>query len=336
MDTAHPPPPPQATPGLGGTLDPLTQAMTLISVIIPVFNAEGCLEELYGRLRSSLTSITEDFEIVFVEDCSQDQSWPMILELAKRDRRVMGFRFSRNFGQHYGITAGLHQCTGDWAVVMDCDLQDRPEDIPRLYHKALEGNDVVLARRMRRQASRISLLLSRVFYKVFTFLTDMKYDGEVGNFRILSRRVVNAFNGIHEQLRFFGGIISWLGYPTTTIDVEHASRHSGRSSYTFIKRIGLALDAIMAHSNKPLKLTIRFGIFIALLSFGYGLYIIYKYLIYGIPILGWASLMTSLYFMGGVIISTVGMVGLYVGKTFDESKRRPLYVIADRTGNVAS
>lgn len=305
--------------------------MPHISVVIPVYKAESCVEELYCRLKSSLESITGDFEIVLVEDCGGDRSWPMIVELAKRDARVKGIQFSRNFGQHYGITAGLDHCDGDWVVVMDCDLQDRPEEIPRLYAKAQEGFDVVLARRGRRNDPAVKRFTSWLFYKVFSYLADMDYDGETGNFRIISRKVVESFRVMRERLRFFGGLVSWMGFPTVSIDVQHDERFAGQTSYTFRKLWKLASETIIAYSDKPLRLAIRFGFAISLLAFAYGGYIVYGAFVHGVSIIGWSSLIVSLYFLGGIIISILGILGVYLGKAFDEAKRRPLYIISNAT-----
>ena len=303
--------------------------MPHISVIIPVYKAESCLEELYRRLKASLEIITVDFEILLVEDCGGDRSWPMILDLARRDARVRGIQFSRNFGQHYGITAGLDHCDGDWVVVMDCDLQDRPEEIPRLYAAALEGYDVVLARRGRRNDPLLKRFTSWLFYKIFSYLADMNYDGETGNFRIVSRKVVASFRTMRERLRFFGGLVAWMGFPTVSIDVQHHERFAGQSTYTFRKLWKLASETIIAYSDKPLRLSIRFGFAISALAFGYGSYILYRALVHGAAITGWSSLIVSVYFLGGIIISILGILGVYLGKTFDESKRRPLYLIRD-------
>lgn len=305
--------------------------MSHISVVVPVYKAEGCLEELYQRLKASLETITNDFEIVLVEDCGGDRSWSMIVDLARGDQRIRGVQFSRNFGQHYGITAGLDHCNGDWVVVMDCDLQDRPEEIPRLYAKAQEGYDVVLARRGRRKDAVLKRFTSWLFYKVFSYLADMSYDGETGNFRIVSRKVVERFRTMRERLRFFGGLVSWMGFPTASIDVQHDERFAGQTSYTFRKLWKLASETVIAYSDKPLRLSIRFGFIISALAFVYGSYIIYQALAYGVPIMGWSSLIVSLYFLGGIIISILGVLGVYLGKTFDEAKRRPLYIIRHTT-----
>jgi dolichol-phosphate mannosyltransferase len=197
--------------------------MSHISVVIPVYKAENSLSELYQRLNSSLTLISEDFEIILVEDCGGDRSWEIILELANQDPRVKGIQFSRNFGQHYGITAGIDYCNADWVVVMDCDLQDRPEEIPRLYAKAKEGYDVVLAKRKNRQDAFFKKLTSKIFYQAFNYLADLEYDSEVGNFRIISRKVVSNLRLMREQLRFFGGLVDWMGFPSASIEVQHDS-----------------------------------------------------------------------------------------------------------------
>jgi len=302
-----------------------------ISVVIPVYKAEGCLHELYRRLKAALETISEAFEIILVEDCGGDNSWPIILELAKADPRVKGIQFSRNFGQHYGITAGLDRCSGNWVVVMDCDLQDQPEEIPRLYAKCQEGYDVVLARRGVREDRLFKRLTSRVFYGLLNYFAEINYDSEVGNFRIISRNVANNLRGMRERLRFFGGLVDWMGFPTASIDVQHAERYTGKSSYTFIKLWRLAIEAILAHSDKPLRMSIRFGFVMATVSFVYGSYILLRASFYGTPVLGWPSLMVSLYFLGGIIILILGIIGLYLGKTFDEVKQRPLYVIRQTT-----
>lgn len=305
--------------------------MAHISVVIPVYKAEACLPELYRRLKVALETITTDFELVLVEDRGGDDSWRIISELAAQDPRVVGLQFSRNFGQHYGITAGLDFCNGDWVVVMDCDLQDLPEEIPHLYAKAQQGYDVVLARRGKRKDPLFKRLTSRAFYALFSYLAGIKYDAEVGNFRIISRKVVDTFRNMREKLRFFGGLVDWMGFPTTSIDVQHAERYAGETTYTFAKLWRLAQETIVAYSDKPLRLSIRFGFTMAFFAFMYGLYIIYHALVYGSPVEGWSSLIASVYFLGGIIIAILGVMGIYLGKTFDETKKRPLYIISDMT-----
>jgi glycosyltransferase involved in cell wall biosynthesis len=282
-------------------------------------------------LKTALESISPDFEIVLVEDCGGDNSWQVIERLAAADPRVCGIQFSRNFGQHYGITAGLDYCHGEWVVVMDCDLQDRPEEIPRLYAKAQEGYDIVLARRGARQDPFLKRMTSLLFYKFFSYLADIEYDGASGNFRIMSRKVVTSFRRMGEQLRFFGGLVQWLGFPTASIEVEHAERFEGNSTYTFSKLWKLATETIIAYSDKPLRIGVRFGFGMAALAFCYGMYILFRAWTYGSPIPGWNSMIVSLYFIGGIIIAMLGIIGIYLGKSFDESKKRPLYIVRRTT-----
>lgn len=305
--------------------------MAHISVVIPVYRAEGCLEELYRRLTAALEPLTADFEIVLVEDCGGDRSWPLIVELARRDPRVRGLQFSRNFGQHCGITAGLDHCDGDWVVVMDCDLQDRPEEIPRLYAKAREGHDMVVARRGRRSDPLFKRLASWLYYSLFSWLADMQYDPQAGNFRIVSRKVVSVYRRMRERSRFFGSLINWMGFPAAAIDVQHDERFAGESTYTFGRLWRLGAETIVAYSDKPLRLAIRFGFLIALAAFVYGLYTVFHVLVHGSPVSGWSSLIVSIYFIGGIVIALLGVLGIYLGKTYDETKGRPLYVVNHTT-----
>jgi glycosyltransferase involved in cell wall biosynthesis len=305
--------------------------MAHISVVVPVYKAENCLHALYSRLKTALETITQDFEIVLVEDCGGDRSWDIIIELAKVDTKVKGIQFSRNFGQHYGITAGLDYCDGDWVIVMDCDLQDRPEEVPRLYAKAQEGFDVVLARRGKRKDPLLKRFTSWLFYQLFNYLTDLHYDREVGNFRIVSRQVVESLFLMRERLRFFGALVDWTGFSTTSIRVDHAERFEGKSTYTFAKLWKLASETIIAYSDKPLRLSIKLGFFISTLLFIYAVFIILKVFLLGSPVAGWSSLIVSVYFLFGIVISILGILGIYLGQTFDEVKKRPLYLIRNKT-----
>jgi len=302
-----------------------------ISVVVPVYKAENSLMELYARLKTSLEEITPNFEILLIEDCGGDRSWDLIKQLAKVDPRVRGIQLSRNFGQHYGITAGLDSSRGDWVVVMDCDLQDRPEEIPRLYAKAQEGYDIVLALRGLRKDSAIKRLGSWFFYKTFSYLADFEYDGNSGNFRIISRQVTENLCQMREQLRFFGALVHWMGFTSTGIDVEHCERGHGKSTYTFSKLWSLAMDTIIAYSDKPLRLAVKLGFTMASLSFIYGIYLMITTYFHGTVVQGWTSLMVSIFFIGGIVISIQGVVGIYIGKTFDETKKRPLYIVGRKT-----
>ncbi|HDQ98999.1 MAG TPA: glycosyltransferase [candidate division WOR-3 bacterium] len=310
--------------------------MAHISAVVPLYNEENCLDELYRRLSAALAAINPDYEIVLIDDGSRDRTWEGVAAIAGRDRRVRGLRLSRNFGQHYCITAGLDICDAEWVVIMDGDLQDRPEEIAKLYARAQEGFDVVLAQRGRRRHPLPARISSWLFSRVFNYLTGLRRDERVGTFRIVSRRVVENTRRMREQLRFLGGMLEWLGFPTTKLPVEHAPRAGGGSGYSFRKRWALARDAIVAYSDKPLRLTVRFGFLLAALSAAYGVYVIIRALSRRVPVAGWSSLIVSLFFLGGIIIAILGIVGIYLERTFAETKRRPLYIVRDRLNIAAS
>ncbi len=303
---------------------------TLISVVIPVYKAEGCVHELYKRLVTSLEPITSDFEIILVEDCGGDKSWEIINALAQKDCRVKGIQFSRNFGQHYGITAGLDHCNGEWVVVMDCDLQDQPEEIVKLYAKAKEGFDVVYARRAVRQDNLFKRWSSLLFNKVFDYFTGQKNDPAVANFGIYSRKVIDNFLCMRESIRAFPVFVRWLGFPSAFVDVEHAPRFSGNTSYTINKLLHLALDIIIAQSNKPLRLSIKFGFFMSLCSFLMAIYFIVRYFLFLTPVSGWTSVIVSIYFLAGLFFVNAGFIGLYIARIYEEVKHRPLYVVQEQ------
>ena len=306
--------------------------MSHISVIIPVFREELLLLELRDRLRSALSSITEDFEVILVDDGSVDGSWNVIHDISEEDSRIKAIRFTRNFGQHYAITAGLDACDGDWVVVMDGDLQDRPEVIPELYAKVQEGYDVVFVARQNRPESRLYQLAQRTFYAIFRYLAATEYNPEYGNFSIMSRAVVKHFRSLHENLRFYGAIVHWLGFRHASIQAEHGTRYAGTSVYTLGSRIRLAATIIVAYSDKPLRLSIGLGLVMATLSFLYGGYIVLRAIFGDLAVQGWASLIVSIYLVGGILMVVLGIIGIYIGKMYNEMKRRPLYVVAETVG----
>jgi len=301
-----------------------------ISIVIPVYGCATCLEKLYTRLVGTLTKITNNFEIIMVNDTSPDDAWQTIKSLAQKDSRVKGINFSRNFGQHRAITAGLDYAQGDWVVVMDCDLQDQPEEILKLYKKAQEGFDVVWGKRVQRKDTFFKQLGSKLFYKIYDYFTEKVTDSSIANFSIVSQQVIGEFKNFKEQNRNFPIFIEWLGFNVTQIDIDHAEREEGKSAYTLKKLINFAIDSIVSQSNKPLRLSIQFGFIISLLSMLYSLYLIMRYFLYDIPVEGWTSVMVSIYFIGGLLFANMGILGLYIGKIFDESKNRPLYIISQK------
>lgn len=302
-----------------------------ISIITPVYGCCKSINNLYERLNKSLSIITDDFEIIMVNDSSPDNAWETIKELAKKDNKVKGINLSRNFGQHKAITAGLDYAKGDWIVVMDCDLQDQPEEIIKLYNKALEGYDIVFGRRAERKDTFFKKFSSKLFYKVYDYFTESKIDNTIANFSIISEKVLNTLKQMREQNRTYPLFVNWVGFKRTEINIEHSSRNEGKSSYTFSKLINLAIDSIVSQSNKPLKLSIKFGFIVAFLSFLYASWLILRYFMFSIPVEGWTSVMVSMYFIGGLLFANMGILGLYIGKIFDETKNRPIYVIQEIT-----
>ena len=304
-----------------------------LSVVSPVYRAQDCLRELYRRTSAACDELTAAWELILVDDASPDESWRLIAELSAADPRVRGLQLARNFGQHHAITAGLVASRGDWVVVMDCDLQDRPEEIPRMYRKAVEeGHLCVMARRQVRTGSVISRLQSWGFYKVFGYLTDLpQYDGSVSNFSLVARQVVDEIVGMREAVRFYPGFLFWLGFGTGFVDVQHDPRFAGKTSYTLRKLLHLAQSVILAHSTKPLRLAVALGLWISTLAFVTGFLVLIHALLHGSPVTGWASLMVSMWFLSGIIILTLGVVGLYVGGISSEVKGRPFYVVRRRT-----
>lgn len=305
--------------------------MPLISVVSPVYKAEGCVAELCRRLKHAIEPLTEDYEIILVEDRSPDSSWSIIKDEALKDSRVLGIRLARNFGQHRAITAGLDVASGDWVVVMDCDLQDAPEYIPMLYAKALEGNAIVVAEFEERLESPFRQKVSKTFWSALSWLAGISFDHRVGNFRIMSKRVVENFRSYREQMRLLGGITALMGFTTATIPIKRSDRFAGDTSYTLRKLLNVALDIAMAYSDKPLKISVVAGLLMSALSVIIGGTILLLGLYGLIDVPGWTSVMVSLYFIGGLIIANLGVIGYYLGKTFEETKRRPLYAIESTT-----
>lgn len=301
-----------------------------ISIVVPTYKGEASLPELYNRLKNTLEKITSDFEIILVNDYSPQKDWEVIKQLGTKDERVKGINLSRNFGQHFAITAGLEASKGEWIVVMDCDLQDKPEEIIKLYNKAQEGCDIVLAKRIRRTDNFFKKLFSKIFYAVLGYITNTKQDSSIGNFGIYNKKVIDSVCSMKDSIRYFPTMIRWVGYKYTSVPVEHAESKGGKTSYTFKKLVNLALDVMLAFSDKPLKLTVKIGLTFSILAIIFTIINIIRYLKGDIEVLGWTSLVVSIWFLSGMIIFVLGVVGLYVGKTFEKVKDRPLYIVSEK------
>jgi dolichol-phosphate mannosyltransferase len=302
---------------------------TYISVVSPVYHAEKIVLELVKQLHENLSKITDDYEIILVNDASPDNSWLAIAAECERDNRVKGINLSRNFGQHYAITAGLSYTEGEWIVVMDCDLQDRPDEIPNLYKKAQEGWDIVYARRAVRQDGFFKRFSSNCFNKLYAYLSGIKKDKAIANFGIYHSKVIAEYNKMKEYARSFGTLIQYTGFQSCAIDVKHGTRFEGNTSYTLTKLLHLSMDVILSNSNKPLKLTVKTGFYLSLLSFMLALYNIIAYFTGLIQLAGYTTTVFSIWFVGGLILFVLGVIGLYIGRIFDQVKERQLFIVKD-------
>lgn len=299
----------------------------VISFVSPVYKAEKILDKLVDEINKVMVEINVAYEVILVDDRSPDASWEVMKRISEKQPQVKSVRLSRNFGQHPAIMAGLSQAKGEWIVVMDCDLQDQPKEVVKLYNKAKEGFEVVLAKRKKRQDSFLKKMSSKLFSVVYSFFTDTHYDNEVANFGIYHKKVIHSILEISDTIKFFPLFVKLVGFNTTSVIVEHAEREEGNSSYSFSKLISLAFNTIISFSNKPLKLFVKFGIAISMISFLLGIYDIYLTITGQIAVLGYSSIIVSIWFLSGIIITTIGVTGIYVGKIFDQTKNRPTFII---------
>ncbi len=325
-----------------------------ISVVSPVYRGEKMVAELVARIVRSMDIIADTmqkngivsgsvpannpntppsrqfaYEIILINDASPDNSWQEIEKQCALNPCVKGINLSRNFGQHYAITAGLHYAKGDYVVVMDCDLQDRPEEIPALYAKAQEGYDTVFAQRIHREDKWLKRVSSRVFYSVFSYLTDTQQDASVANFGIYRRCVIDAILSMGDRFRYFPTQVQWVGFRKAYLPVQHAERAEGKSSYNFGRLMRLALDTMISFSDKPMRLMVKVGFAVTLVSLIIGVVYLVKFLSGDIVVLGYTSLILSVWIIAGIIISLLGIVGLYIGKMFDTVKHRPTFIVGE-------
>jgi glycosyltransferase involved in cell wall biosynthesis len=307
---------------------------TQLSVVVPVYACAGCLTALHERLTRSVAEITDAYELVFVDDRSVDEGWEVLQRLARSDSHVRAFRLSRNFGQHAAITAGLAQARGRWAVVMDCDLQEAPEDIPRLWAAAREGYQVVRTIRRGRHHPPLKRLGSRV-YRRLTLESDTSPD--YSTLSLISRQVIDAFLRLRDKDREYMIALDWLGFDATTVEIDHAERHEGKSAYTFGRLIRVALDGMFFRSTVLLRVVVLVGFLVALTGIMVAGFEVVSYFAEpnnSVP--GYTSLAVLLLVLAGFIIVSIGVVGLYVGRIFEQVKDRPLFVIDARAEGAES
>ena len=300
-----------------------------LSVVSPVYRGEKMLSELVERIHKAISPLTDNYEIVLVNDCSPDNSWECISEICKVDKKVKGINLSRNFGQPYAITAGLTYAKGNYIAVIDCDLQNKPEDLPAMYQKALEGYDVVSARRVVREDTFMKRMSSAIFHMVYDFLSGFDTDKAVAEFGIYSRKIVDVYCSIPEYSRSFVELIHTLGFKKTTVDVLHDHRLEGKSSYNLYRLLKLSYNSIISNSNRPLHLAVALGLMMSILSFLMAIYNIFAKF-WGLnEVAGYTSTIFSIWFVGGLLLLMMGVLGLYIGKIFDQVKGRPVFIVSD-------
>ncbi len=306
-----------------------SQQPCFLSIVTPVFRAAELVDELVRQIAAASSEITEDWEIILVDDRSPDASWESICAAAARDPRVRGVRLSRNFGQHIAISAGLAHARGDYGIVMDCDLQDDPAYIPVLLKEAQRGFDIVYTRKVSREHPPAKNLFARGFHRFFNWLSSGDpSDEQIGAYSLLSRRVIDAFIAFEDRHRHYLALLRWLGFSSTVISIEHRPRPSGKSSYSFAKLVNHAVDGIVSHSTRLLSLTVIVGLSFCAAAFCAVGYIVWFYFVHGFRE-GWASIATLILGSTGIILCSLGVLGLYVGRMFEQVKGRPLYVVAD-------
>jgi len=298
-----------------------------ISVVIATYKAEQCLNALHTRLTHVLSGLVSSYEIIFVEDCGPDNSWMVLQKISDADPNVRIARLSRNFGQQMAITAGLSRARGNWIVVMDCDLQDPPEDIPRLYAEAQNGHQIVLARRKERKHSVFRQLTNKLYFRLLSWFSGASITGQHGSFSIISRQVRDAFMQFSESNRHYLLILFWLGFDWVSIEYDHGERYAGESSYSLIALIKHAISGVFFQTTVLLKLILTLGFVVSGMAVLVAIETIIHYMVHG-ALPGWSSLTVLLLSLGGCILVCQGITGLYLGEIFNEIKRRPLYLIA--------
>lgn len=308
----------------------------LISIVVPCFNEQEVFEETYKRLTDTFAQLDASrytYEIIFVNDGSKDNTAQLIQTKVKADARIKGINFSRNFGHQIAITAGLDNCKGDAAVVIDADLQDPPHIILDMVKKWEEGYDVIFGKRRDRAGeSAFKLVTAKYFYRFINRLSDVDIPLDTGDFRLMDRAALDQFLSMRETYRFVRGMVAWIGFNQTFVEYDRESRFAGSTKYPLKKMLRLASDAILSFSNTPLKIATFVGFITSLMAFAGILYALYMRLFTDNFVEGWTLLMISVLLIGGIILLVLGIIGEYVGRIYGEIKRRPLYIIKDKLG----
>lgn len=298
-----------------------------ISVVSPVYKAEKIIDELVQRLDKNLSEINSEYEIILVEDGSPDNCWEKIEENCRKNKKVKGVKLSRNYGQHYAITAGIREAKGNYVVIIDCDLQDDPAYIKELYVKAISGYDIVYTVKKKREHSFFKNMMAAIFVHIFNYLSETQAtSNNVGAFSMISRKVADAFCSIKDTHRHYLMILRMLGFRHTEIEIVHQNRFEGRSSYNLSKLIKHAIDGITSQSDKLLRISIGIGFVFCILALTVIMYTLISYFIRG-ALPGYTSMISLLLLSTGLILMSIGVASIYIGKIFEQSKNRPLFFI---------
>lgn len=311
------------------TVSPSAQvdAPYTISCVVPAYNEEDVIQEFHERLSRVLEKLGVEAEIIYINDGSRDKTPELLLKLREVDDRVTVVDLSRNFGKEIALSAGLDHAVGDAVLIIDADLQDPPELIPEMVKLWREGYDVVYAKRMSRSGETfLKKATSYLFYRVLQKISSVRIPEDTGDFRLLSRRAVDALNRLREHHRYMKGLFSWIGYPQKEILYNRDPRYAGETKFNYWKLWNFAIEGITSFTSVPLKISMYVGFVIAFLAFIYAVFIIYKTLVYGDPVAGYPSLMVVVLFLGGIQLITIGVIGEYLARVFNESKNRPLYL----------
>jgi polyisoprenyl-phosphate glycosyltransferase len=305
----------------------------LISILVPVYNESPNIMEFYFRITRVLNKTGYGYELIFINDGSNDDTLDKLYGLRDKDQRIKIIDLSRNFGKEIALTAGLDHCRGEAVIPIDADLQDPPEVIPELIAKWEEGYDVVYATRTRRDGdSRMKKITAHLFYRFIKKLTPIPIPKDTGDFRLMSRKVVDALKELREHHRFMKGLFSWVGFRQTNVVYRREPRYAGKTKFNYWKLWNFAVEGITSFSFLPLQLATYIGFGISLLAIAFAIYLFVSTLINGNPVPGYPSLMVAILFFGGVQLMTMGVIGEYVGRIYDESKRRPLYFVQNKSG----
>lgn len=301
------------------------------SIVVPVYNEEEVIHETYRRLTEVMRSTKEAYELLFVNDGSRDRTAEIIKEYSEQDPAVVLLDFARNFGHQIAITAGMDYARGEAVVVIDADLQDPPELILEMIEKWKQGFDVVYAKRTKRKGETyFKKQTAAMFYRFLRAMTDIDIPLDTGDFRLLDRKVCNQMNSIQEKNRFVRGLVSWVGFKQIAVEYERDERLAGESKYPLKKMLKLSMDGITSFSYKPLKLASYAGVTLSGVGFIYLLVVVYLKLFTDSTITGWSSLIVIQLFFSGIILIILGMIGEYIGRIYDETKNRPLYIVREK------